>query len=329
MAVSLGRLEVETADHVVLRYDLAGVGTRGSAAIVDGLVAGLMVFGLTMLAVFIGGLLPGPLATQLAGVAAFAILASLVAYFVLLEWLWNGQTVGKRRAGLRVIGSDGEPARFTAVLIRNLLRVVDFLPVWYAVGVVMIFVTSRSQRLGDLAAGTYVVRAPRPRLDWLSLRTLEPGSRPAGPSLQPGTSIRMSGESQRLVREFVGREGALAPADRAKLAAAIAGPLRHAAPDLAIADDVAFLHAIAASLRASGDAPRPASLRPDDPVGAAGGLSARSQELVRSFAAREAALDARVRGQIAASICSTVRPEVPGSTIWDDVEFLRALAKGL
>ena len=333
MAVSLGRLEVETADHVVLRYDLAGAGTRGSAALIDALLSSLMVFGLTIGAVFVGSWLAPSVATQLAGVAAFLILASWVSYFVLLEWLWNGQTIGKRRAGLRVIGPDGEPARFTAVLIRNLLRVVDFLPGWYALGLVMMFLTPRSQRLGDLAAGTYVVRAPRPRLDWLSLRTLEPSLSLAAHSGRlasgDGQSVRISGESQRLVREFVARERTLAPADRAKLAAVIAGPIRAAAGHIEVADDAEFLRRVAASLRASGDAPPMAGLPSDDPMAAARGLSARAQELVRTFAARERTLDPAVRIRIAASICATVRPELPALAVADDVELLRALAKGL
>ena len=321
----MGRLEVETADHVVLRYDLAGAGTRGSAALLDAFVSGLMVIGLTIAAVLIGQRIPEPVARALAGVTAFAILASWVAYFVLLEWLWNGQTLGKRRAGLRVIGPDGEPARFIAVLIRNLLRPVDFLPGWYALGVTMIFLTSRSQRLGDLAAGTYVVRAPKPRLDWLSLRTLEPNLASALPvpaTVRGAQSVRISGESQRLVREFVARERLLAPGDRAKLAALLAPPIRAAAPDLDVADDVEFLRRVAASLRASGDAP--AAVR-----GAPPALSARSRELVLSFADREAALAPDVRVRIAASICATVRQERPELAIADDVAFLRALVQEL
>ncbi len=257
MAVSLGRLEVETADHVVLRYDLAGAGTRGSAGLVDAVISIVMVLGLTVLAVIAGSRVPPSLATSFTGVAAFLILVSWVSYFVLLEWLWNGQTVGKRRAGLRVIGPDGEPARFTAVLIRNLLRPVDFLPMSYALGVTMIFLTPRSQRLGDLAAGTYVVRAPRPRMDWLSLRTLEPSvAAPAATSwgkAPAGVSVRISGESQRIVREFVARERTLRPADRARIAAVIARPIREAVPEIDIADDAAFLHRVAAALRAAGD----------------------------------------------------------------------------
>lgn len=249
MAVSLGRLEVETADHVILRYDLAGPGTRGSAGLIDAFLSILMVIGLATVALIIGAKLPPALSTQLAGVAAFLILVAWVSYFVLLEWLWNGQTVGKRRAGLRVIGPDGEPARFTAVLIRNLLRPIDFLPTSYAVGVAMMFLTPRSQRLGDLAAGTYVVRAPKPQLDWLSLRTVEPSR----VSQQAAATVRISGESQRIVREFVSRERSLKPADRARIAAVIAAPLRAAAPEIDAADDTEFLRRVAASLRAAGD----------------------------------------------------------------------------
>lgn len=315
MAVSLGRLEVETADHVVLRYDLAGAGTRGSAALLDAFISLLMVFGLSVGAVFVGARLPPSLALQLSGVAAFAILGSWVAYFVLLEWLWNGQTVGKRRAGLRVIGPDGEPARFIAVLIRNLLRPVDFLPGSYALGFVIMFLTPSSQRLGDLAAGTYVVRAPKPRMEWLSLRTLEPRSSGGAPAATAG-SVRLSGESQRLVREFVARERLLAPRDRAKLAAALAGPIRAAVPDVDVADDAEFLRRVAASLRAMGDAP-----------GAPSGLSQRSLQLVREFAARERALEPDVRARLAASICATVRPERPDLAAAGDVELLRTLAR--
>jgi uncharacterized RDD family membrane protein YckC len=331
MAVSLGRLEVETADHVVLRYDLAGAGTRGSAALLDAILSLAMVFGLSIAAVLVGARLPASLASQLAGVAAFLILASWVAYFVLLEWLWNGQTIGKRRAGLRVIGPDGEPARFTAVLIRNVLRLIDFLPAWYAIGVTTIFLTPRSQRLGDLAAGTYVVRAPKPRLDWLSLRTLEPSLSwmLSGPSVPAGESVRISGESQRLVREFVVRERLLAPVDRAKLAAVIAGPIRAAAPDIDVADDVEFLRRVAASLRASGNIPPAARPRLDDPLSAARTLSAPTQQLVRTFATRESTLDPVVRARIAASISATVRAELPSVAISDDVELLRSVAKGL
>ena len=245
MAVQLGRLEVETADHVVLRYDLAGGGNRGFAALVDFILATL---------IFVGALYGFSLLSnrfQAAG-PFFGILVLLTfalawSYFVLLEWLWQGQTVGKRLYGLRVIRDDGAPAGFVAVLVRNLVRIVDFLPAFYGLGLLTIIVTSRSQRLGDIAAGTYVVRAPRPQLDYFSLRTVTP----LGTGATAETRA-LPGEMQRLVREFVAREGRLVPKDRARVAKQIADRIRPYAIQLdASTDDVEFLRAVARSLRAS------------------------------------------------------------------------------
>src|SRR5213593_2756959 len=198
MAVSMGRLEVETADHVVLRYDLAGGGNRGFAAVLDFGVATVVALGATIAL----GAIPAAFGPRNAvfGVAVLLIPTIIWAYFILLEWLWNGQTLGKRAYGLRVISGDGSPAGFTAVFVRNLIRVIDFLPVFYGLGLLLIVLTPKNQRLGDLAAGTYVVRAPRPRIDWFSLRTVTPLG--AGKTAEVR---RLPGEAQRLVREFVAR----------------------------------------------------------------------------------------------------------------------------
>lgn len=248
MAVQLGRLEVETPDHVVLRYDLAGGGNRGFAAIVDVLVATLVWIGSLWAFSEINNAL-GFRFAQLYGVLVLLTFALAWSYFILLEWLWQGQTIGKRMYGLRVIRDDGAPAGFVAVLIRNLLRLVDFLPGLYGIGLLTIIVTSRSQRLGDLAAGTYVVRAPRPQLDYFSLRTVTP--------LAAGAAIEtraLPGEAQRLVREFVAREAKLAPADRARVARQIAERVRPYARDVdTTSDDVEFLRSVARALRAAGD----------------------------------------------------------------------------
>jgi uncharacterized RDD family membrane protein YckC len=242
MAVSLGRLEVETADHVVLRYDLAGGGNRGFAALVDFILATLIFIG----ALFMFTLFANAIGVQSANLyfGIFVLLTFAVAwsYFILLEWLGNGQTIGKRIFGLRVIADDGAPAGFTAVLVRNLLRVVDFLPGFYGVGLIAIVVSSRSQRLGDLAAGTFVVRAPRPQLDYFSLRTVTP----LGAGAQVAVRA-LPGEAQRLVREFVAREGKLAPDHRARVAKQLAERLRPYATDVDPG-----LDDIERSLRASG-----------------------------------------------------------------------------
>jgi uncharacterized RDD family membrane protein YckC len=247
MAVQLGRLEVETPDHVVLRYDLAGGGNRGFAGLVDALIAALVVAGSLFVTSYAVRQF-GVVGIQLSGV--IALLAVLIgwSYFVVLEWLWQGQTVGKRMSGLRVIREDGAPAGFVPILIRNLVRIVDFLPGLYGIGLLTIILSPRSQRLGDIAAGTYVVRAPKPQLDYFSLRTLTPVA--AGASVE---TRALPGEVQRLVREFVAREAKLRPADRARVATQIADRVRPYARDLVtIADDAELLRAVARSLRATG-----------------------------------------------------------------------------
>jgi uncharacterized RDD family membrane protein YckC len=248
MAVSLGRLEVETADHVVLRYDLAGGGNRGFAALVDFILATLIFVGAFFIFSQIAGLVGVQSASPYFGLAALLTFAIAWSYFILLEWLGNGQTLGKRMFGLRVIADDGAPAGFTAVLVRNLVRMVDFLPGFYGFGLLAIVVSSRSQRLGDLAAGTFVVRAPRPQLDYFSLRTVSP----LGAGVHVETRI-LPGEAQRLVREFVAREAKLPPDHRARVAKQLADRLRPYARDVDPGlDDVELIRAIARSLRASG-----------------------------------------------------------------------------
>lgn len=251
MTVAAGRLEVETPDHVVLRYDLAGAGNRGFAAVVDFLLALVIVFTANLILSWVGLFNQATFAV-VGGITLIVTLVLIWAYFILLEWLWNGQTIGKRMYRLRVINEDGSPAQFTAVLIRNLLRLVDFLPAFYGLGVLVIVLSPKSQRLGDLAAGTYVVRAPRPQVDWFSLRTVTP----LGTGLTAETR-RMPGEAQRLVREFVAREAQLAPTERARIAALIAAKLRtYTVEDLGPLSDIDLIHAIARSLRATAETRR-------------------------------------------------------------------------
>jgi len=246
--IQLGRLEVETPDHVVLRYDLAGGGNRGFAALVDFAIATFLVFGMLAAWSLFQDLLPRRIFFSTQGLFVTVTLLVGWSYFIVLEWLWEGRTLGKRIFGLRVITADGSPASFTAVLIRNLVRIVDFLPAFYGIGLLAIVVSSRSQRLGDLAAGTFVVRAPRPRIDMVALRTVASAD---GPQVE----LRgLPAEMQRLVREFVARERALSEKDRRRVAASIASALRAREPELVAQDDVELIRAVARSLRASGDA---------------------------------------------------------------------------
>src|SRR3982074_2673357 len=157
---------VLTPERVSLQYDIAGIGSRGAAAVVDTAIpCGLVIVVIVALsasfaasASFLGfGGGPGA-ATLLIGLMALAVLAIADGYFILFEILWNGQTPGKRMLGIRVIRENGYPMRPIDAVIRNLVRIVDWLPGGYGIGVLTMLLNKRSKRLGDFASGTIVVR---------------------------------------------------------------------------------------------------------------------------------------------------------------------------
>ncbi len=106
-----------------------------------------------------------------------ARLSAIVGYFVLslgydiaFEWLWNGRTLGKKLLSLRVVDAAGLRLSFPQIVLRNLMRYVDLLPIGYAVGGLASLLSRKAQRLGDLAAGTLVIweaPVPEPDLGWL------------------------------------------------------------------------------------------------------------------------------------------------------------------
>lgn len=158
MAPRARRLEIHTPEGVVFSLELAGPVTRFCAWFVDALAI-LALIGAAnqlMFPLMLGS--PG-LAMAMQALAAFAISQG---YRIALEWGMRGQTPGKRLFRLRVMDGDGLRLTFGQVVLRNLLRPADQLPVAYLVGGVAMLLSRESKRLGDLAAGTVVVRVPRP-----------------------------------------------------------------------------------------------------------------------------------------------------------------------
>jgi len=160
-------LDIQTPENVAFGYQVAGIGSRFLATLLDTIIVVLVqVIVLVVLAFLINIFHGSALADQFSAwiIAIFGLIASLFywGYYVFFEMLWNGQTPGKRWVGLRVIRMDGTPITLSESLIRNLARLVDFLPAAYGIGVITMFIDKQSRRLGDLAAGTLVVqdRAP-------------------------------------------------------------------------------------------------------------------------------------------------------------------------
>ncbi len=147
------RLRIATPEGVTIDLVLAGLGSRFAASLIDLALKGLLIFGALLAASQIGDL----------GVAVFSIVSFAIyfGYDVAFEVLANGRTPGKRWTGLRVLRDDGRPVDLLSSAIRNVVRLVDGLPLSYLPAMVSILVTKRNQRLGDLAASTIVVREPR------------------------------------------------------------------------------------------------------------------------------------------------------------------------
>lgn len=161
------KLTIDTPEQIPLEFTLATLGSRFLALVIDTLLQlGTLLAVVALLAIlrlligpFNGALgTPGdPLSTWLQAFFVLTWFAIYYLYFVFFEVRWGGQTPGKRVVGLRTIHASGRPATAYETILRNLIRVIDQLPVIYAVGMVSVFLTERSQRLGDLAAGTVVV----------------------------------------------------------------------------------------------------------------------------------------------------------------------------
>ena len=238
------RLTIETPEGVALELTLAGVGSRFASALVDYLIQFLILAGLGILLVE-AGLDPfagDGFATAIWTVSFFAI---FLGYNIAFEVLNSGRTPGKRLNGLRVVRESGAPVNFAASAVRNVLRIVDILPGFYLVGMGSILATSRNQRLGDLAAGTLVLRE----------RTALPPETRISPSVQVpawDTSAVTADELEAVVA-FLGRRTELPAGARIQLAAELAGRLRPKVGGTIAEDgDEMFLERLVAAKRGRG-----------------------------------------------------------------------------
>lgn len=178
-------LIIETPERVPLHFALASIGNRFLACAIDHTIQSLAL-GLILLA---GVMLANVEAIQamftsapkwVGAVMIIMLFLTFSSYFAFFEWLWSGQTPGKRWMKLRVIREDGRPITFWEAAVRNLLRVLDMFPYpFYSIGLISVFSTSRDQRVGDMVAGTVVVREREAEAPEFELVFASPVSDPA------------------------------------------------------------------------------------------------------------------------------------------------------
>jgi uncharacterized RDD family membrane protein YckC len=242
-------LVVATPERVSFDYQVAGLGTRAIAQVVD-----LLILSAILIAVIVTGAVTGAVVGSDTVATLIELLGGFVivfGYFWVSESLWSGQTVGKKIFRLRAVGDRGEPLTFMQAGIRNVVRIVDFLPYGYGVGFVVLFVNGRGKRLGDLAAGTIVVKDS----DYVWLWQLPGGRRPTpqtNPPPPPGsppppppppspyipasnadlTLRRIDPELRRFISSYARRRPQLSLEIRVQLASMVQSNLKTAVPDV-------------------------------------------------------------------------------------------------
>ncbi|RYD79123.1 MAG: RDD family protein [Verrucomicrobiaceae bacterium] len=212
-------LKIRTPEGIVFSYTLAGPITRCLAWLADLLVT-IMFSMLLGYSLSWSGVLAPEFAQALTWAGFFVI---TLGYGVVTETVWRGQTLGKRALRLRVMDAEGMRLQFYQVLLRNLLRAVDMLPLCYLFGGTFCLFSRRAQRIGDLVAGTVVVHNPHhSEPDLEQLLGTKYNSLRAHPHLVARLRQRISPEEARLALEALVRREVLAPAARVELFHALA-----------------------------------------------------------------------------------------------------------
>lgn len=232
------RYTIETPEQIELAYEVAGIGSRFLAAIIDTLLLGLLQL-LLAVAIFVVGtqferFVASTTNTFSLLIAIWALLSFLLfwGYYLFFELLWNGQSPGKRLFGLRVVREGGRPITFAASAIRNLVRIIDFLPGFYGIGLVVMFIDRHARRLGDFTGGSLVVKEKRA----LSLAALTAQAPPFPPPFRPNDNPtaptrtlpnldQITNQDYDLVQSFLQRRSELRSERRKELGALLATKL--------------------------------------------------------------------------------------------------------
>jgi uncharacterized membrane protein SpoIIM required for sporulation/uncharacterized RDD family membrane protein YckC len=217
-------IDIETPELVTFSYTIAGVGSRVAAALIDYLLCLLLFIALILTLAFSGANAVGPRdGTTMSDAWALSIIVIgqfliLWGYYVLWEGLADGQTPGKRIMRLRVVSDGGYSVSFAGSAIRNLVRILDMQPVvTYGLGIASIVATKQGKRLGDLAAGTIVVRerivhtpaAPKPDVIIIG---------PQGAVEERAVAVRLTDDEFAVLEQFMNRRSSFDPARRVELA---------------------------------------------------------------------------------------------------------------
>lgn len=222
----LHKLVIRTAEGYDFSLQLAGPVSRFLAWLIDLLATIVIMIAILVIIGMLGSLLLD-LAMGMMMIIQFVV---WFGYGIILEWFWRGRTIGKRILKLQVIDEQALRLSLNQVIARNLLRIVDALPCFYLIGGLACFFSRRCQRLGDLAAGTVVVRQRRlPELNAEAALGGKYNSFREYPHLEARLRQRVSPELAGLAMDAITRREELLPQARVQLFEALAAAFRRAA----------------------------------------------------------------------------------------------------
>jgi uncharacterized membrane protein SpoIIM required for sporulation/uncharacterized RDD family membrane protein YckC len=241
------KVEVETPELVVLSYTIAGIGSRVYAGFIDLLVTIGLLLGIGIAMAMLTARFGAAVTAVSAWGRAFLILIGFAVfwgYFVICEWLFDGQTIGKRQLGLRVVRDGGYSIGFAAAATRNIMRAIDMQPgILYLFGITSAVLSKTGKRLGDMVAGTVVIqeRLVESPVTKARARASTPDS--------PAVAV-LSEDEFRLVERWYSRRMDLEASSRAALTQQIADRLRPHLPSTDIPDSTKLSHLYESERRA-------------------------------------------------------------------------------
>ncbi|QMV19306.1 RDD family protein [Granulicella sp. 5B5] len=233
-------LTIATPEQIDLHYNIAGLGSRFVAVLIDTLCIGIAYFALGIVAVIVAAALGrsnrlDPLTLWFYALLGILFFLIFWGYFALFEAFWHGQTPGKRTMQLRVIKDSGRQITLFESLARNLLRFVDYFPSFYLTGVITMLCNKRNKRLGDFVAGTLVVHErieEQPLLFHSTMNLVTPANsaaepwREQTPTMFPADAVaKLSAQDLLIIETFFSRMLDLTLETRASIAYRIAGQL--------------------------------------------------------------------------------------------------------
>ena len=240
-------LIIETPERVLLAFALASIGNRFLAVAIDHFIQYFSIFIVAWALLSLSGFdaysaeataseLFQEMPKWTMAILIVVVFLIFAGYFVVFEWLWNGQTPGKRLLKLRVIREDGRPITLWEAAARNLLRIFDAMPGFvlpvYSVGLISIFLNRRDQRVGDMFAGTVVVRERTDEAPTFAETFSNPVSDAAFRRVQKKTEFQadtksLTGDEIEVVESFLRRRWDLTERQRLWMAWRIALPLMY------------------------------------------------------------------------------------------------------